>query len=365
MFHIDFFSYSLSSLRTLTARLCNSDTRELIMRKSGLSLKVLTIPINYVGDGVPQDWWFSAIFDRVMGSIYLDCQKSISVVMSVLKRILESASMPNLIPPELFSLFGDAHPNVFFVDHCLKIGYDVKYQTIDQGIRAPISKRFRSTTTIHGVGVTEGYGQSTGASRLANLDQMRADLQLREYCIMLQNAFDRAHTRYHWIERANLPTHSIDYLTEFFKVERRDIDKWLVVLPLANDESVAPRGIRIVVPRVLSVLIHNSVMESISVGPSKNVANQTTLGRYSASLVRNIPMTSLVKHDYALLRPDILAAVACYYPYIPFPLEVIRPYLPSSVDPSSTVAPRATELATEDCDTSPQNLKVKRNKTNE
>lgn len=304
-----------------------------------MSQRAITIPRCKLGDGHILDIWIPDFFNRVMGSVFLDSDKSVVVAMKVYKRLLELASMHDLIPPEDLDPFRGVHPNQWFVSHCLRIGKDVEYRVQDQGSSAEASKRFRCTTLISNVVMSVGYGSSNGASRTANFERMRSEPYLLDYCNQLRAAFGQAHTSFHSLERFSIPSEPMAVITDFHCCPRKEIEKWLSTLQLTPDEVTTKRGVKIVVPRIMSVLVYHHAVESISVGPTIQAANQTTLERYSASLSRSIPMATFIKFDYALLRPDILAAVSMYYPRIPFPLEVVRPYLPSTHKDSLVAVP--------------------------
>lgn len=319
--------YSFLIFRDYAIRLSSVPVRTAIVRQSGLVSHVITMPGVNLEDGRVQDQWLPAIFNRVMGAIFVDSDKSVASIQRVLDRLLSLSSMEDLLPEE--DIFGGLHPNQFFTNHCLKIGTDVEYKVEDLGPAADLTHRYRCTTHIHGKALSTGYGISISASRSSNLERMRLEPQFLEYCRELRDAFGRAHTVFHSYERMYIPENPLAFITEFFRCTKKEVEGWLITLQLGSDRYTTKKGVLVTVPRVLSVLFRNSAVESLSIRPTHTAANRTTLERYGASLSHRIPMDTLVRYDYVLMRADVLSTVSVYYPRLPYSLDVVRPYLHS------------------------------------
>lgn len=316
--------------RTYASRLSSVVVRSSLVERSGLAKRAITIPRVVLRDGSLREFFYGEFLERVMGAVFVDSNKSTVAVAQVLKHLMELSTMPELIPPEEADPFGGVHPNQFFVTYCLKIGVDVEYKFEDLGVRVDVAKRFRCTVYISNLVMSIGYGSSVGASRAAVYDSMRVDPRFLDYCRQLKGAFNQSHSTHHSLERACIPPDPMAFITEFHRCSRREVESWLITVPLETRRFPTRRGAHIEVPRILSLLVRNTVLESLSIGPSKTLANQFTLSRYGASILHSIPMISLVKYDYVLLQAYVFSLISHYYPQVPFPLEMIHPYLPST-----------------------------------
>lgn len=269
-------------------------------------------------------------FEKLLGCLAYDRNMDMQPLVEVLARLLTLS----LIPDFDFNLSFDFLGSESLTQYLERIDFDHHYLTTitREDLQSPAPHLAVITESfLYGVRVSQGFGCNDPSSQADNERSQRYSDKLRTYCSEYQASHSSVTSTLVPSER--FMYHGFDcaaFLWTHYQCAFEDIEKGFVYHRLYFYETVSTSGIPIKFPVILCIFLLQGSVKSASVHIDVTRAREATMRRLVASICEGLPMVELFRNDPALLQSHVLTIMAEYFPELPYPVEIIRPYLHAS-----------------------------------
>lgn len=256
------------------------------------------------------------VFYIFQACVFLDSGRDYSAVIGFQQALLTAARIDSYTNTDCLDVFEGLSPKVFFREY----GVKYEYKTEVEAEPPTITSNVRATVEIWDVPVAQCFGDNIADTQMRCDEIMAKITTVQSYCrdLLAMNAvYLSKTTRVEDRIRVNFDCEG--FIQKELGCTKQELEKCIVNFALPPMEGVsAETGIRMKVPRSVSLLVWNQEVVSAAVHRQWAKANLIALRRFCAAKIENRTMMEFIKLDHALFAAEILDVVFNYYPGVPY-----------------------------------------------